>query len=149
MIKVVTLSHPGQALGSALHYVARREPFASFRAADLVATLSGEIDRGHYRFAIDGARVLGYLGWALYDAPVAARCAAGGHPPPPPQLAHGADVLWVLTAVSSTPAAFIAMVRAVRRAHPQLRWMGVRHKAGRRFVFDRQPLQLAADAELV
>jgi hypothetical protein len=143
VIQVVTLSHAGHALGSALHYVARREPFASFRAADLVATVSGEIDRGHYRFAVDGPRVLGYLGWALYDADVAARCAAGGHPPPPPRLANGADVLWVLTAVSSSPAAFIALVKTVRRAHPQLRWMGVRHKPGGRFVFDRQPLHLS------
>lgn len=144
MIRVATLSNASQALGTALHFVARREPFASFRAADLVATVSGEIDRGHYRFALDGARVLGYVGWALYDADVAARAAEGGHPPPAPQATRGADVVWILTAVSITPAAFIALVRALRAAYPGLRMMGVRHKAQpggnahERIVFDRR-----------
>jgi len=145
MVQVVTLPSPTLALGTALHFVARREPFASFRAADLVSTVNGQVQRGHYRFAVDGQRVLGYVGWALYDADVAARAAAGGHPPPTSAMTQGADVVWILTAVSTTPAAFVALVRALRAAYPDLRMMGVRHKPGphgerrERIVFDRRP----------
>lgn len=150
MVQVVTLSNPALALGTALHFVARREPFASFRAADLVSTVNGQVQRGHYRFALEGARVLGYVGWALYDADVAARAAAGGHPPPTPAMTQGADVVWILTAVSTTPEAFIALVRALRSLYPGARMMGVRHKAraGRerreRIVFDRRPCDAPA-----
>lgn len=149
MVQVVTLSSPTLALGTALHFVARREPFASFRAADLVSTLNGQVQRGHYRFAVDGPRVLGYVGWALYDEDVAARAAAGGHPPPTAAMTQGANVVWILTAVSTTPAAFVALVRALRSAYPGLRVMGVRHKPRAdgerpgRIVFDRRPLGAA------
>ncbi len=126
-------------LGMALHFVARFAPFADFRSTDLVATLDAQIQRGHCLFALDGERVVGYLGWALYDADVAERFARGG-PAPANTLAHGSDVAWILTAVSVNPAALRALVRALWAQHPGLRVMGIRHKgAGRRVVFDRPP----------
>lgn len=138
-LRIATLTPTQQALGAALHYVGRHPPFADFRAQDLIHTVAGEIERGHYRFALDGPRVVGYVGWALYDAEIADRCAAGGHPPPLPSAANGHDVVWILTAASSSPAAFVAMVKAVRALYPALRLMGVRHKTDRRVLFDRRP----------
>jgi hypothetical protein len=142
--RIATLTPAQLALGAALHYVGRHPPFSAFRAQDLIQTVAGEIERGHYRFALDGARVVGYVGWALYDNDLADRCAAGGHPPPPPSAAQGRDVVWILTAASSSPAAFLALVKAVRALHPRLRLMGVRHKPDRRVLFDRRPREEAA-----
>jgi hypothetical protein len=124
-------------LGVALHFVARQEPFASFRSADLVSTLSAQIQREHCLFALDGERVVGYLGWAEYDAAVARRFAAGGAPPPN-TLARGKDVVWILTAAATHDAALMALVRTLRSEHAGMRVMGIRHKPeGRRVVFDR------------
>jgi len=126
-------------LGIAAHFVARVEPFASFRSADLIGTLNAQIEREHCLFALDGKRVVGYLGWALYDAAVAAPFARGGSPPPN-SLAHGSDVAWILTAAAMHDSALLTMVRALRARYPGLRVMGIRHKPGaRRVVFDRAP----------
>ena len=126
-------------LGVALHFVARIAPFANFRSTELVATLDAQIQREHCLFALDGERVVGYLGWALYDAAVAERFARGG-PAPAIALAHGADVAWILTAVSLNHAALLQLVRALRERYPTLRVMGIRYKGnGRRIVFDRAP----------
>ena len=63
------------ALGLAAHFVAKHNTFARFPAGDLIRTLSTQINRGHYLFALDTstapARVVGYIGWALYDNAVA------------------------------------------------------------------------------
>ena len=124
-------------LGLAAHFVARFEPFARFGAADLVRTLDAQIERGHALFALEGTRLVGYLGWAFYDAAVAEPFARGG-PPPPNALAHGHDVLWILTMVATHPRALRALVRTVWAQHPGMRVMGVRHKAdGQRVVFNR------------
>lgn len=131
---------PGRwpALGVALHFLSRHEPFARFPAAALVRTVSGQVERGHYRVATVGDRVVGYLGWALYDAAVAERFAATMQPPDD-RLAQGRDVVWILTAASHGADALLPMYRAVRALYPGLRLMGVRHKAGgRRVVFDRR-----------
>jgi uncharacterized RDD family membrane protein YckC len=101
--------------------------------------LSAQIEREHCLFALEGARVVGYLGWAMFDAAVAEPFARGA-PPPPNALAQGRDVTWILTAVATHPAALMALVRALRAQYPGTRLMGVRHKAGgRRVVFDRVP----------
>lgn len=126
-------------LGVALHFVARLAPFANFRSTELVATLDAQIQREHCLFALRGERVVGYLGWALYDAAVAERFARGGAAPAN-ALAHGSDVAWILTAASVDGAALMALVRALRARYPAMRVMGIRHKgAGRRVVFDRAP----------
>ena len=124
-------------LGMALHFVARQEPFASFRSADLVSTLNAQILREHCLFALDGKRIVGYLGWAEYDAAVAQSFANGGAAPSN-TLAHGKDVVWILTAAAVHDAALMALVRTLRAEHPGMRVMGIRHKGqGRRVVFDR------------
>lgn len=129
-------------LGIALHFVGRVEPFASFRSVDLVNTLNAQIEREHCLFALEGRRVVGYLGWACYDAAVAEPFAHGGGPPPN-TLAQGHDVAWILTAAAIQQSALMPMVRALRARFPGMRVMGVRHKpqarGTRRVVFDRAP----------
>lgn len=135
VLRVRTIERRWQALGVALHYLSRREPFSRFPSSALVRTVWGEIERGHYRFALAGERVVGYIGWALYDDADARAFAAGG-PPPGDDKARGRDVVWILTAAGQE--ALLPMYRAVRALHPGLRLMGVRHKRdGRRVVFDR------------
>lgn len=138
-LSVRTLASPMTALGVAAHFVARHAPFDSFPAGALMRTLSGEIDRGHYRLALEGRRVVGYLGWALYTTATAERFAATGRPPLDADE-PGASVVWVLTAVSARPDALLALYRAVRAAHPGLLLMAMRHKPGGRRVVVRRRL---------
>ena len=135
-LNVRRLSGQWSRLGIACHFVARHEPFASFRSSELVNTLSAQIEREHCLFALQGSRVVGYFGWALYDAAVAERFARGAAPPHN-SLAHGRDVVWLLTAAAAHPRAPLAMGRALRAQYPGMRVMGIRHKAaGQRVVVD-------------
>jgi hemolysin-activating ACP:hemolysin acyltransferase len=127
------------ALGLAAHFVAKRETFGRFPASDLIRTLTGQIERGHYLFAFDTstdpARVCAYFGWSLYDHAAAERFAKTGVPPP--DLTSGGEVVWILTSVAENRSAFFALVKALRALYPTHRAMGIRHKAdGRRVMFD-------------
>lgn len=131
---------PWVALGLAANFVARHEPFSRFPAADLVRTLSGQVHRGHYHFALDDsgkpARVLGYFGWALYDDEEAERFATTGAAPPG-ERASGGTVLWVMTAAAVDRAAFFTLVKATRALYPDHRVMAVRNKpTGQKVVLD-------------
>ncbi|MGK9167535.1 hypothetical protein KXR53_14615 [Inquilinus limosus] len=140
-ISLKKIPGPWLALGLAANFLARREPFGSFRSSDLIRTLSRQIQRGHYLFALDSsagdaeARVVGYLGWSLYDHATADRFAATGVPPAE-DLAEGGDVVWILTAAAADRRAFFALAKAGRALYPAHRVMAVRHKQGRRVVFD-------------
>ena len=138
------------ALGLAAHFVARRAPFNRFPAGDLIRTLSAQINRGHYLFALDTsakpARVVGYFGWALYDHSVAERFAATGVPPSD-RLATGGDVVWILTAVAENRGAFFALGKSARALYPAHRVMGIRHKAnGKRIIFDQSRARIKTKA---
>jgi hypothetical protein len=135
---------PGQwtALGLAAHYIARHEPFGGFRSRDLIRTLSAQIQRGHYLFALDksanDARVVGYFGWALYENAVAERFAATGVPPDR-ELAQGGDVVWILTVVVDNRRSMFTLMKEGRALYPHHRVMGIRHKTGgKRVVFDQR-----------
>jgi hemolysin-activating ACP:hemolysin acyltransferase len=142
MIQIRTMPGRYQALGVALHYLARRPPFSEFKATELVRTIDAQLDRGHCRFAVEGTTVVGYLGWALYDEADAATFARTGQPPDNSR-ANGHDVVWILTAAASDDGALLALIRNLRSQHAGKRIMGIRHRRpGRRVVFDRvlQPL---------
>lgn len=144
MVPFVIQTLPGrfQALGVALHFLARRPPFAGFTADQLVRTVDAQLVRGHARFAVEGKRVVGFLGWALYDREDALGFARTGVPPDDAK-AMGRDVVWVLTAAATGPRVLLALIEELRRLYPGRRVMGVRHKPrGRRVVFDRilQPI---------
>jgi hemolysin-activating ACP:hemolysin acyltransferase len=57
---------PAAALGMAVNYLMTKPAFANLRFGDWSRILVGQINRGHYCFALDGAnRVQGFVGWAL------------------------------------------------------------------------------------
>ncbi len=148
-IVVRKIGNPWVALGLAAHFTARNATFGRFPAGDLIRTLNGQIARGHYLFALDDAsepaRVVGFFGWALYDHDVADAFAATGMPPDPGRgLASGGDVIWILTAAADSARAFFALVKAARAICPHHRVMGVRHREGRRVVFDQSRARVGA-----
>lgn len=126
-IRTTRLANPLTALGAALRFVAARNPFAAFPAQALVATVQGEIDRGHYLFGVDGQRIRAYLGWAMLDAGVAERLARTGVAPTAAE-ACGGDVIWLLTVVAEDTAALNACLDAGRRFHAGRRIMAVRRR---------------------
>lgn len=123
-------------LGIALHFLARRAPFSGFRFGDLTQTVDDQIRRRHALFAFDDRRVVGYLGWHLYDLAVAREFARTGRPPPL-ERPDGADVAWVMTAAAAVPETLVALVEAGKACNIGRRAMGVRYKKnGRRVIFD-------------
>ena len=57
---------PSAALGLAVSHLMVKPAFASLKFGDWSRILVGQINRGHYRFAIDAEkRVQGFMGWAL------------------------------------------------------------------------------------
>jgi len=141
-LEVKKLRDPWVALGLAAHFLAKRPPFAGFAAEALIRTLDAQVRRGHYllAFEVEGrqARVSGYLGWVLLDHATAERMARTGELPSV-ELEQGGDVAWVLTAASESRKAFQALLAEARALYPQHRVMAVRHKQGRRVLFDRPP----------
>jgi hemolysin-activating ACP:hemolysin acyltransferase len=141
-ITVQKIPNMWTALGLASHFVARREPFGGFKSRELIRTLSAQMQRGHYLLALDRsekeARVVGYVGWALYDRAVAERFAATGVPPQA-ELSEGGDVVWILTLAVQDRRTLSALFKAGRALYPAHRVMGIRHKAdGRKVVLDRR-----------
>lgn len=134
------IDNPYVALGIAAHFLARRAPFSGFRFGDLVQTLDVQLRRHHARFAFEGERMVGYIGWALYGAQEAAQFAQTGRPPPLDQP-DGGDVLWVLTVAAVAPQVAKALTGTAHGLHVGKRAMGVRYRAnGKKVVFD-QPIR--------
>lgn len=59
-------ANPSAALGLAVSHLMVKPAFANLKFGDWSRILVGQINRGHYRFAIDtDNRVQGFMGWAL------------------------------------------------------------------------------------
>lgn len=127
-------------IGTALQFLARRAPFRGFSAGTLVPTVAGQVTRGHYLLALEGRRVAGYLGWAMYDREDALAFARTGTAPPEDRC-QGRDVVWLLTLAATERAAMDLMLAEGRRRYAGLRVMGVRHKPGGRAVVFDQPIR--------
>ncbi len=128
-------------LGAALQFLAARPPFSRFPAEVLVGTVHGFLARQHCLFAMRGQRLCGVIGWAMLDAPVAARMRDGGPQPTPEECATGRDVAWVLIVAATDRAAMLGCINGFRARAPGMRAMGVRHRSdGQVIVFD-QPIR--------
>ena len=65
-LKVLQPPNPYVALGMAVSHLMTKPAFATLRFGDWSRVLTGQINRKHYCFAIDGNnQVHGFLGWAL------------------------------------------------------------------------------------
>jgi hemolysin-activating ACP:hemolysin acyltransferase len=65
-LRVIQLDNPYLALGLAVNYLMVKPAFAKLQFGDWSRILVGQINRGHYYFAIDEKnQIQGFLGWAL------------------------------------------------------------------------------------
>jgi hemolysin-activating ACP:hemolysin acyltransferase len=64
-IRVVTGIDPARALGLSVSYLMTKPAFAALPFGHWSRILTGQINRRHYLIAIEGDRVVGFLGWAL------------------------------------------------------------------------------------
>ena len=65
------------ALGMAVNYLMTDPAFARLPFGHWSRVLVGQINRGHYLFAADGGRVVGFVGWAFATKPNAEAWLAG------------------------------------------------------------------------
>jgi hemolysin-activating ACP:hemolysin acyltransferase len=66
MLRIATHSNPNAALGLAVSYLMTKPAFANLKFGDWSRILVGQINRGHYRFALDSMNTMqGFMGWAL------------------------------------------------------------------------------------
>jgi hemolysin-activating ACP:hemolysin acyltransferase len=124
------IKDPFTALGIATHFLAHRQPFAGFRAAELLATLDGQIRREHYLMAFDGQRMAGFIGWALFDRATADHLVQTRQAPSNEVAARfkdGGDVVWLLTVASVSKAALRSLMTAGGNLYPGKPVLGVRH----------------------
>jgi hypothetical protein len=127
---VVTRMRDDQAaLGVAAHFLARRKPFAGFRAGELVPTIAHQVQSKRYMMAFEGGRIIGFLGWDLYGIEAAERFARTLAPPKRGEEG-GEEVVWLLIAAAEGRSALPLMLAAGRRLYPGRRVMGVRHRPG-------------------
>lgn len=134
-LRVRIIDQPYLALGIAVHFLARRDPFSGFRFSELVHTVDGQVRRKHALFAFDGDRVVGYLGWALCTEAQAQEFARTGRAPVSFNGDEG-EIVWLLTTAAITPSALKAMIAVGKSLNVGRRVMGVRHKGhGRPVVF--------------
>lgn len=134
-IRILRIPDKYAALGIAVHFIAKREPFAKFGFGEFAHTLDGQIRRGHYFMAFRGNKVIGYVGYALYTSADAKAFAETGRPPDNP--ASGGDVLWLLTMVAVDDTIVDGLTRRLSHEYAGHRTMGIRYKAdGSRRFFD-------------
>lgn len=63
--RAVKDQNPYAALGRAVAYMMTKPAFARVPFGHWSKTLTGQINRGHYFFVYEDARVVGFLGWAF------------------------------------------------------------------------------------
>lgn len=65
-LKIVRPANAAAALGLAVSHLMTKPAFANLKFGDWSRILVGQINRGHFCFAIDEAdRIVGFMGWAL------------------------------------------------------------------------------------
>jgi hemolysin-activating ACP:hemolysin acyltransferase len=65
-LKAVRSENPYVALGLAVSHLMTKPAFANLRFGDWSRILTGQINRKHYYFAVDGKnQIQGFMGWAL------------------------------------------------------------------------------------
>jgi hemolysin-activating ACP:hemolysin acyltransferase len=70
-LRLVTGLPPHVALGRAIAHLMTKPAFARAPFGHIARCLAGQVNRGHYAFAVRGRDVVGFAGWALAERPVA------------------------------------------------------------------------------
>jgi hemolysin-activating ACP:hemolysin acyltransferase len=80
-LRIFRPASPSAALGLAVSHLMLKPAFANLKFGDWSRILVGQINRGHYCFAIDDAgEVQGFMGWALASEENAEGWVAGRRP---------------------------------------------------------------------
>jgi len=64
-------------LGRAVSYMMTKPSFAGLKFGHWAKTLTGQINRNHYFFVMEGSRIVGFLGWAFVDEALAKKWSEG------------------------------------------------------------------------
>jgi hemolysin-activating ACP:hemolysin acyltransferase len=78
--RVVAGLAPEVAFGRACAHLMTRPAFAKAPFGHIARSLAGQVNRGHYAFAISSGRVVGFAGWALTCEAIAEAWVTGVRP---------------------------------------------------------------------
>lgn len=82
-----------RALGLAVSYLMTRPAFAKLPFGHWSRILTGQINRGHYLFAVRGSEIVGFFGWALTTEEVAELWLSGTREPSAEECRDGDCIL--------------------------------------------------------
>lgn len=121
---------PVSALGQGVDLLRHHKPFSSYPFGRLSNVLMGQIRRGHYAFAFDEARAVGYAGWALCREPVARAWVERRHVPSFAECQAG-DCVVGITFYAETTAVCRFLVRWCRNLYPDAKVFAIRDYGSR------------------
>jgi hemolysin-activating ACP:hemolysin acyltransferase len=116
---------PTEALGCATLLLSTARPFDRMRFGALARALNGQIHRGHYLFAAQGRRLVGYVGWALCTEEVGRGWAHGRYRPSHEDCLAG-DCFVGLTWYGESPRITFFLMRRCRALYPGVKVFGRR-----------------------
>jgi hemolysin-activating ACP:hemolysin acyltransferase len=117
-LRAIRVKDGCRALGMAVSFLMTEPSFARLPFGHWARVLVGQINRGHYLFAVRGNRIVGFVGWLLTDEAGAERWLAGKDELKNASLAGG-DCLLINAWKSASPevnAFLINELRAVAKA---------------------------------
>src|SRR5205085_11896204 len=114
------------ALGRIVSFLRDASPFTSYRFGAFVATVEGQIERGHYLAVLRDEEVVGYLGYALCDERIAQAWLEGRYVPTLDECRNG-DVLVAMTMHTTSREVFAFLIREGRRLLPKVKTVFRRH----------------------
>jgi hemolysin-activating ACP:hemolysin acyltransferase len=117
---------PFQALGRIVHFLRDAQPFASYQFGAFVATVAGQVERGHYLVVLHDEQVVGYLGYALCDERIAQAWLEGRYVPTLEECRRG-DVLVAMTMHTASREVFSFLIREGRTLLPKVKTVFRRH----------------------
>jgi hemolysin-activating ACP:hemolysin acyltransferase len=125
--QVRIMQHPDQnvAVGLAVSFIAAKPPFANYPASRLVSSILGQVQRGHFAFAIREGCVVGYIGWALCTNSVVEAWLVGDQTPASEQCRDG-EVVVPIIIVAEDSSALRRLVAFVSKLYPGRPYAGRR-----------------------
>ena len=126
-LRVVQIKDRTTALGMAVDYLMNKPAFARLPFGHWSRILTGQINRDHYFFVLDGTDVVGFAGWALASAEDAEAWIAGRSNPAFENGNTGACI--VLNAWdAATPEANRVLLRQIRLIGRDRDWVYARRE---------------------
>ena len=119
------------AIGRAINMLRQVQPYASYKFGEFAGTLAGQIERGHYLFAVRDQQLVGYIGWALSDEAVARAWVEGRYVPSMEECKDG-DYFVLMTMHASTQGVAFFLTRECRKIYPNRRVIFTRDYADQR-----------------